>query len=57
MKSNMSYGDPEALAKKRALEHMALTPLERYEALMHLIKLNYEIRESKKASELEKGDT
>ena len=43
----MSYGDPEMLAKKRALEQMALTPTERYEALMQLIKLNYEIRQSR----------
>lgn len=44
-----SYATPEENEKRRALEYMALSPTEKYYALMKLIKINYEIRQSNKS--------
>lgn len=48
MDSKFSYASPEENEKRRALEYMALSPTEKYYALMKLIQINYEIRQSNK---------
>jgi hypothetical protein len=48
MEKKFPYGKPEEIEKKRALEFMALSLTEKYESLMKLIKINYEVRMSNK---------
>jgi hypothetical protein len=45
-----SHPTPEAIARKRALEFLALSPTEKYDALISLIKITNEIRQSRKAT-------
>ncbi len=44
MKSTLNTGKPEELERKHALEFLALSPTEKYRAIMNLIQVNYEIR-------------
>jgi len=48
MDKKFPYADPMEIEKKRALEFLALSPTERFNALIQLIKINYEIRRSNK---------
>jgi hypothetical protein len=43
------YTIPECVERKRALEFLALSPTEKYDALINLIKITNEVREAGKA--------
>jgi hypothetical protein len=49
MHKTLPYGTPEEIEKQRALAYMALSPTEKYNSLMRLIKAAYAIRMSNKA--------
>ena len=44
----MTILPPEELEKKRALEFLALSAAEKFEVALKLMKVSYEIRESRK---------
>ena len=46
MNTKFPYADPATIEKKRALEFLALSPTDKFNALMQLIKISYEIRQS-----------
>jgi hypothetical protein len=46
MHKTLPYGRPEEIEKQRALAYMALSPTEKYNSLMRLIKAAYAIRMS-----------
>jgi hypothetical protein len=48
MKSKMTILPPEELEKKRALEFLALSTTEKFDAALNLMKISQEIRESRK---------
>jgi hypothetical protein len=48
-KEQTSHPTPEAIERKRALEFLALSPTEKYDALINLIKITNEVREAGKA--------
>jgi hypothetical protein len=50
VQKRFTYADPETIAKKRALEFIALSPTEKFNSLIKLIKISYEIRESRHKS-------
>ena len=46
--TKMHYGNPDEKEKLRALEFLALTPTQKFDALMQLIAISYEVRQAKK---------
>ena len=44
----LTIADPETIARKRALEFLALSPTQKFESMLRLIKISYEVRQSNK---------